>query len=151
MDTKERDELIAFYSQRFGIPTALSQAQMLAESSGNAQAVSDAGARGLFQMMPATAADLMLQPEPNIMVSRFYLKFLYDRIAALKAPSLIGIDRWRMAIAAYNGGLGMVHRVRVESANPDSYPAIAAQLPAETANYVARIWKSSDQWSVVSG
>lgn len=139
MDAKERAALVQFYSERFGIPPALSMAQMMAESSGNPGAVSRDGARGLFQLMPATVADLLFQDEPNIMLSRFYQKFLYDRIAAVK-DTLSSADRWRLAVAAYNAGPGAVHRVRVASAHPDSYPATSASLPVETQNYVGRIW-----------
>jgi soluble lytic murein transglycosylase-like protein len=138
MDSKERDELIAFYSDRFGISRALSQAQMMAESSGNPNAVSTEGARGLFQITPGTAADLLFQEEVNIMVSRFYQKFLYDRITALKG-SIANEDRWKMALAAYNAGPGLLHRIRLGATEPDSYQCIATSLPGQTRAYVERI------------
>jgi soluble lytic murein transglycosylase-like protein len=136
----ERDQLIEFYSQRFGIPPSLSQAQMMAESSGNPNAVSAEGARGLFQITPATASDLLFQEEVNIMVSRFYQKFVFDRIAALRPGSISSADRWQMALAAYDAGPGMVYRIRLGAKDPDSIEGIIASLPAETKVYVERIW-----------
>jgi hypothetical protein len=119
VDIKDRDNLVAFYSARFGIAVDLSRNQMMAESSGNPNAVSKGGARGLFQLMPQTAADLLFEEEPNIMLSRFYLRWLYDRVKPIKS-AFSDSDRWRLAIAAYNAGPGLVHRVRVESSHPDS-------------------------------
>lgn len=140
MDSKERDELIAFYSDRFGIPPALSQAQMIAESSGNPNAVSPEGARGLFQVTPGTAADLLFDPEVNSMISRFYLKKLYDGIRSLESPAIPDADRWQMALASYDAGPGLVYRIRLGAQKPDSYQGIVASLPTETKNYVERIW-----------
>ncbi|WP_321917509.1 MULTISPECIES: lytic transglycosylase domain-containing protein [unclassified Paraburkholderia] len=48
--------------RRFGLPTGLLGALAQQESSGNAHAVSYAGARGLFQLMPTTAREYHVDP-----------------------------------------------------------------------------------------
>ncbi|MEM5314482.1 lytic transglycosylase domain-containing protein [Paraburkholderia sp. JHI869] len=48
--------------QRFGLPTGLLGALAQQESSGNARAVSHAGALGLFQLMPTTAREYHVDP-----------------------------------------------------------------------------------------
>lgn len=91
-----------------------------AESHGNPKAVSAAGAKGLMQLMDATAEDLgvkdSLDPEQNIMGGSRFLKKLIDRYQDIK-----------LALAAYNAGPG----------NVDKYGG----LPPfeETQNYVTKV------------
>jgi hypothetical protein len=69
---------------------------MAAESSGNPSAVSSAGAIGLFQLMPATAASLGVDPtDPtqNIEGGLTYLQSLYNQFG-----------NWTQALEAYNQG-----------------------------------------------
>ena len=75
-----------------------------AESAGNAHAVSRTGARGLMQLMPATAATLGVHdsfaPEQNIDGGSSYLDQLLTRYH----------DNIALALAAYNAGPGAVDR-----------------------------------------
>lgn len=75
-----------------------------AESGGNAHAVSRAGARGLMQLMPATANDLGIQdsfePEENVRGGSAYLDGLLARYH----------DNLALALAAYNAGPVAVDR-----------------------------------------
>ncbi len=77
-----------------------------AESGGNARATSRAGARGLMQIMPATARDLgvadSFAPEQNIRGGTSYLDWLLTRYH----------DNIVMALAAYNAGPEAVDRYR---------------------------------------
>ena len=75
-----------------------------AESDGNARAVSRAGAKGLMQLMPSTAAGLgvkdSFQPEQNVRGGSAYLDALLIRYH----------DNLALALAAYNAGPEAVDR-----------------------------------------
>lgn len=92
-----------------------------AESDGNARAVSRAGARGLMQLMPSTAAGLgvndSFQPEQNVRGGSAYLDALLTRYH----------DNLSLALAAYNAGPEAV----------DRYHGIPPY--SETHAYVARV------------
>lgn len=106
------------------------------ESSFNVQALSPAGAAGLFQLMPATAKrfglslwprDQRLQAEASGRASARYLKLLCDRF-----------KDWRLALAAYNSGEGTVSRL-MKKYNARTYDEIATRLPAETQMFVPKV------------
>ena len=106
------------------------------ESGFDARARSPIGAVGLFQLMPETAKSLglalapwdeRLDPEKNAQAAARYLKHLYETFGD-----------WRLAVAAYNGGEGLVGRLLVRHA-AHSYDEIAPDLPAETQMYVPRV------------
>jgi hypothetical protein len=86
-------------AQNAGIPASLALAVMQAESSGNPNAVSSAGAVGLFQLMPSSFPGVNINdPTTNIDTGVGYLAQLlnqYDGNVAL-------------ALAAYNAGPGNV-------------------------------------------
>lgn len=78
------------------------------ESAWNPRAVSPAGARGLGQLMPGTAAGLGVDPddaEANLHGTVVHLAGLLARYRGLPAQ-----DRYVRAIAAYNAGAGAVDR-----------------------------------------
>ncbi|MGA9777405.1 MAG: lytic transglycosylase domain-containing protein [Verrucomicrobiia bacterium] len=106
------------------------------ESSFDRQALSPAGAAGLFQLMPDTAKrfglslwprDQRFQPEPSATASAQYLKHLYDHF-----------QDCRLALAAYNAGEGTVQKL-LDRYKTHSYDDIAQHLPAETQMYVPRV------------
>lgn len=77
-----------------------------AESGGHTKAVSRAGARGLMQLMPATAREVgvrdAFRPDQNIAGGTAYLDVLLKRYK----------DNVALALAAYNAGPGAVDRYR---------------------------------------
>jgi soluble lytic murein transglycosylase-like protein len=87
---------------RYRIDAALVLAVMAAESSFRQDAVSGAGARGLMQLMPATAQELGIDiddPHKNVLGGARYLAFLLKHFGDEE-----------LAIAAYNAGPGRVMR-----------------------------------------
>lgn len=114
------DPIISRASRKYGVDVGLIKAVIKAESDFNPQAVSHAGARGLMQLMPATARSLgvsnSFDPEQNIMGGTRFLKDLLRRYDG-------NVDA---ALAAYNWGPGNVDK------RPD-------HLPRETRSYLVRV------------
>lgn len=103
---KQYDAPITKYSKKYGVPKALIQAVITAESCWNPKALSPVGAQGLMQLMPATAKRFGVtkryNPELNIKAGTNYLKFLtkYFKKDMVKV------------IAAYNAGEGAVNKYK---------------------------------------
>jgi soluble lytic murein transglycosylase-like protein len=92
------------------IDARLVVALVAVESAWKPGAVSPAGARGLGQLMPGTAAGLGVDPgdpEANLHGTVVHLAGLIARYGGLPAP-----ERYARAIAAYNAGAGAVDRYR---------------------------------------
>ncbi|MFL5817088.1 MAG: lytic transglycosylase domain-containing protein [Conexibacter sp.] len=98
------DGLVAAAAQRNGIDPALLHGLIQQESGFDPSASSGAGAQGLCQLMPGTAASLgvsnPLDPAQSIEGGARYLKQQLDAFGG--DPQL--------ALAAYNAGPGAVHR-----------------------------------------
>jgi hypothetical protein len=97
--------LIDRTAKRYGVERDLVHAVVRAESGYNPHAVSPAGAVGLMQVMPATAADYgvgsvtaLFDPQTNVRTGVRHLKRLLDKY---------GIGK---AIMAYNAGEGALER-----------------------------------------
>ena len=113
-------KLIATTARRFGVSVPLFTALVWQESGFNARARSPVGARGLTQLMPATARGLGVSnsydPAQNLAGGAKYLR-----------AQLLRFRSKRLALAAYNAGPGAVTRFR------------GVPPYAETRNYVTRI------------
>jgi soluble lytic murein transglycosylase-like protein len=95
-------------SQAAALDARLVVALVAVESSWDPTAVSPAGARGLGQLMPATAAGLGVDPddpEANLHGAVVHLAGLLARYRALEPQA-----RYEHALAAYNAGAGAVDR-----------------------------------------
>ena len=96
----------------FGLDWRLIAAQASVESGFNPEAVSWVGARGILQVMPATAEELGIQRlhrfENGLSAGMRYLNWLMKRFE----PTLPYRQRLRFALAAYNIGLGHVRDAR---------------------------------------
>ena len=105
----EIEDEIRRHTDRYGLHYDLARAVCLYESGGNGGLSSWVGARGYFQVMPATFRSLRV--ETNIEAGIKYLSQMVDRF-----------DREDYAVAAYNGGPSRVARRR--------------PMPLETLQYV---------------
>ncbi len=97
-------EMLARVGKEHNLDVDLLASVVKAESGGNARAQSRAGARGLMQLMPGTAAGLGVEdsykPDQNVRGGSAYLDALLTRYG----------DNLAMALAAYNAGPAAVDK-----------------------------------------
>jgi len=97
-------EFLQQLSEEYGVPLEMILAVIQQESGGNPQARSSAGALGLMQLMPGTAADLGVQnpldPRQNVTGG---VKYLAQMLKMFNGDT-------QKALAAYNAGPGNVQR-----------------------------------------
>lgn len=102
----EYDEIIKRHCERFGVDPILAKAVIQVESNFNPDVVSHKGARGLMQLMPATArrfgVSSIHDPEENIRGGVEYLSILQRLFP----------NNLSHVLAAYNAGEGAVSRYR---------------------------------------
>jgi membrane-bound lytic murein transglycosylase F len=102
------DDLIRASAQKYDFHWCLIAAQMYQESRFDPVAKSWAGARGLMQLMPATAKEMglnehnMLEPAKNIDAGVHYLQRQRKRVP----DEVDDFNRLCFGLAAYNGGYG---------------------------------------------
>ena len=116
------DEVIEAHASRTGVRADLVRAVIQVESAFNPRAISSKGAKGLMQLMPATARQFgvadAFDPSENVRAGVAYLRQLLDRYSGNE----------RLALAAYNAGPSAV----------DRFGQTVPPFP-ETRDYVTRI------------
>jgi hypothetical protein len=121
------NELIIAAAKKYDVDAGLISAVIQAESDFDAREVSHKGARGLMQLMPATAERFGVKnsfdPQANINGGTRYLRWLLDKFEG-------NAD---FAVAAYNAGEGNVWKYK-------GIPPFR-----ETINYVKKIARSFNQ------
>ena len=127
LPSEELDPLIEDSAEKEGVNPDLVRAVIHQESAARPCVVSDKGAQGLMQLMPATADRFEVQdpfdPKQNIDAGTKLLKLLLNRYD----------NDMSLALGAYNAGTSRVDR---EGGVP--------QIP-ETMNYVTRILEQLSQ------
>jgi hypothetical protein len=119
-------DLFSRAASRYGVDASLLAAMASQESGFNSSAVSPAGAKGLMQFMPATAAGLGVNPlDPSSAIdgAARYLSSLKKQFGSTE-----------LALAAYNAGPGTVSR----------YGGIPPY--AETQNYVRAVMSKAEAY-----
>lgn len=123
------DQAVDKAAQKYGVDRNLIMSVIKQESDFDPSSTSGAGAMGLMQLMPGTAADLGVADAynvgENVEGGTKYLKSLLDMYAGNK----------QLALAAYNAGPGTLENRGVTDASEIS------RLPSETRNYVSNIMK----------
>lgn len=120
-----------------GLPSQLKYVALI-ESGLDPQAVSHAGARGLWQIMPATAGDFGLD------------SLEVHNVGRATTAAVLYLDQlhrmfdgdWLLAVAAYNGGPGRVFAAvrdyrRIVGRTP-TFWEVRHRLPRETQEYIPR-------------
>lgn len=168
------DHLFMRYAPLARYDWRLMAAQCYQESTFDPQAYSWAGAKGLMQIMPSTAAELGLaqadiyEPEPNIHAAARYIAKLNGLFQDIRNPQ----QRQLFVLASYNGGHFHIRDAmalaKKNGRNPHQWNDVAEYVlkletpqfyrdpivkygymrGSETVNYVARIY---DRWMKYRG
>jgi membrane-bound lytic murein transglycosylase MltF len=147
-------ELFRTYGDRYGFDQLMLAAVAYQESRLDQSKRSRAGAVGVMQIKPSTAADPNVgvtgieELENNIHAGTKYLAFLQNRY--FSDPDIRELDRHLLAFAAYNAGPARVAKLRKEAADTGLDPnrwfgnvehVAARRVGRETVQYVANIAK----------
>lgn len=123
----------------YGVPAEIAAGVIFVESGGRSDALSPKGARGVWQLMPATARRFGLRVDASE----------DDRLDLFKATGAAAqylhelyfrFSDWRLALAAYNAGETNVSTaiLRAHSQDFDRLASLR-MLPQETREYVPRV------------
>ena len=147
-------EVFQTYGDRYGFDHLMLAALAYQESRLDHSMRSAAGAVGIMQVLPTTAADPnvgipdITTLENNVHAGTKYLRFLRDRYFA--DPEMDPVDQTLFSFAAYNAGPARVAELRKEAADSGLDPNVwfgnvehvaARRIGRETVQYVSNIAK----------
>jgi len=147
-------DIFSKFGEQYGVDYLMVAAQGYQESRLDQNARSHAGAIGIMQLLPSTAADSNVgipdidTAEPNIHAGVKYLSFVRKRY--FSDPEMDQFNQTMFAFAAYNAGPARVQRLRDKAVQQgydpnvwfDNVEVIAAKdIGRETVQYVANILK----------
>ena len=138
----EYKEIIEKYASEYNIPEYIVLAVINTESGFDPEAVSNAGAMGLMQMMPDTFTWLtsaehlgenldpsaLYEPEVSIRYGCYYLRYLFRKFY-----------NWDTVFAAYNGGEGNVAKWLADPEYSDGKGNLTHIPFKETRKYVKKV------------
>ncbi len=151
---KEAVEYFKVYAVQYDFDWLLIAALAYQESRIDQNKRSHAGAVGVMQLLPSTAADPNVgipdveELESNIHAGTKYLRFLYSRY--FEKESMSNNNKMLFTFASYNAGPARIARLRSEAKKSGLDPNIwfrnveivaARQIGRETVQYVANIYK----------
>lgn len=140
-------ELIEKYAGQYDLDPYLVAAVIHVESGNCPDAVSGVGAVGLMQVMPSTGAWIagklniefeeedLKDPETNIEMGCWYLRFLFDRFAEKDT-----------VIAAYNAGHNRIAQWLADERYSEDGDNLFHIPYEETRNYVERVQRAYDKY-----
>ena len=143
------------YAAQYDFDWLMIAAQAYQESKIEQKLVSPAGAVGVMQVLPSTAADPSVnirnitKVENNIHAGIKYMRFIRDKYLA-DSPTMSEIDRHLFAFASYNAGpnriASMRRRAAAQGLDPDVWfqnveLLAAKEIGRETVQYVSNIFK----------
>jgi len=156
-DLAQFDQLITFFRQagdKYDLPYLLLAAQGYQESRLNPSLRSRAGAMGVMQIKPSTAAAQPIgipdisKPDRNIEAGAKYLRYMVTQYYANEPMDRV--TRGLFALASYNAGPAKIQKLRQEAAaqgyDPNKWfnnvEVIASkEIGRETVQYVSNIYK----------
>jgi membrane-bound lytic murein transglycosylase MltF len=151
------------YAEQYDFDWLMLAAQGFQESGLRQDRRSPAGAVGIMQIKPSTAADRNVgiddvsTAENNVHAGAKYLRFLADRY--FSDAGVDDLNRWLLSLAAYNAGPAKVARMRREAESGgydpdvwfDNVEVIAARrIGRETVTYVSNIFKYYVGYQIIS-
>ena len=153
-EAKGLTEIIKNYAGRYGFDWKMIFAQAYQESRLDQSLRSAAGAVGIMQLLPTTAADASVgipdisDPENNIHAGIRYLRHLRDHY--FDEAAVDPLDRALFALGAYNAGPGNIAKARAYAEKTGLDPnvwfsnvevAVARTIGQEPVIYVRNIYK----------
>lgn len=118
---------------KFGVPDDFKYLAVI--ESGLVNAVSPAGARGVWQFMPATAKERGMEVN-DIVDERYHLEKSTEAACKYLLDAKARLGSWTLAAASYNGGISGVNK-QIDFQKVQNYYDLL--LTEETARYVFRI------------
>ena len=119
--------------KKYGVPDDFKYLAVIESSLVNA--VSPAGARGVWQFMPATAKEKGMEVSDEV-DERYHLEKSTEAACKYLVSAKEKFGSWTLAAASYNGGMNGISRKMEEQEVMDYYDLL---LTEETSRYVFRI------------
>ncbi len=142
-------EYVEKYADEFNLDKYLVYSVIKVESGFDPHALSNAGAKGLMQLMDGTAEECnqkgefgfkipadLYEPEKNIALGSYYLSSL-----------MTTYEDMELAVIAYNGGTGNVKKWLADESLTDGEGGLLEIPYTETENYVKKIKKTYEMYN----
>ncbi|MBQ9757976.1 MAG: lytic transglycosylase domain-containing protein [Clostridia bacterium] len=142
-------EYVEKYSEEYSLDKNVVYSIIKVESNFSPEAMSNAGAKGLMQLMDKTAdecneragfgyiiPDDLFVPEKNIRLGCFYFKSLMEIYGDMT-----------LAVTAYNGGTGNVEKWLKDEALADGEGGLRDIPYTETKDYVKKVMKTFERYN----
>lgn len=121
---------------KHGLPNELKYLSVI-ESGLQTNAVSRAGASGLWQFMPGTGKVMQMEVG-QVLDERYHITVATEKACEYLKRMYESFGSWSLALAAYNAGPGNVRKAISRSGGSRNFWKIQRYLPGETKNYVPR-------------